>query len=150
MHYSKYDVSVSMAYDYFEFISVGSKGEILKAILFHQTEANPSFYNCILGDVKEDGRIDAWVITNNGDMEKVLATVVAAAFVFSFQYPDCHIVLKGSNKIRTRLYRMAINVNYDTLIEDFDISGMFEADEIIEHFEKGTVKDYDAFLVKRK
>jgi len=45
---------------------------------------------------------------------------------------------------------MAINVNYDELIEEFDIWGMFGEYEIIEDFDKGTVKDYDAFLVKSK
>ena len=98
MQYPKYNSTVSFAYDYYEFISIGHKGEILKGILFHQTTVNPFFYNCVLGDVKEDGRIDAYVVTNNGDMEKVLATVAAAAFEFSFQYPDCYIVLKGAMK----------------------------------------------------
>jgi len=40
---------------------------------------------------------------------------------------------------------MAINANFGMLVDDFDISGVFEEEERIENFEKGTVKDYDSF-----
>ena len=48
-------------------------------------------------------------ISNNGDAEKILATVVAAVYAFYDQYPTVWILLTGSTASRTRLYQMAIN-----------------------------------------
>jgi hypothetical protein len=98
-----------LTYDYYEFISEGKKGSVTKAILFLQDENRPFVYHCVMGDVQEDKSIDAGIITNNGDMKNVLSTVVDSTILFLSQYPDCHVLIKGSNKARTRLYRMAIN-----------------------------------------
>lgn len=150
MNYPRYEIKFSLAYDYYEFVSLGKKGLITKGIAFYQDEENPFDYYCVLGDLREDLSLDTLVITDNGDMEKVLSTVAAVTIIFLNQYPDCQVIIKGSNKTRTRLYRMAINMNYEILVADFEIFGIYEHEELTENFEKGSVKDYDSFLIKRK
>jgi hypothetical protein len=150
MDYPKYAIKVGISYGYFEFISIGIKGIIPKAIFFAQDEDIPNIYHCIMGDINEDSSIDTETITNNGDMEKVLSTVADATILFLSQYPDCKVNIKGSNKARTRLCRMAMNANYENLIRNFEIFGVIDAIGLMEPFEKGIVKDYDSFLVNKK
>jgi hypothetical protein len=62
-------------------------------------------YNLAFGDKDHStGEIDDKVISNNGDSEKVLATVVATVYAFTDKYPETWIYATGSTKARTRLY----------------------------------------------
>ncbi len=61
------------------------------------------------------------IITDNGDSEKVLATVVGAIYMFTEQYPDAWVYAVGSTAARTRLYRMGINKYFDIANQDFNI-----------------------------
>jgi len=82
MDYPKYSVDIAITYDYYEFISIGKKGSILKCIYFYQNEENHLEYYCVMGEVKENGAIDTRSITNNGDMEMVLSTTADAIIFF--------------------------------------------------------------------
>lgn len=86
------------------------------------------------------------VITDNGDTEKVLATVVAIVYAFCDKFPQAWIYATGSTGARTRLYRMGINKYFDIVQEDFEIFGLFKSKW--EPFIKG--KDYEAFAIQRK
>ena len=52
-----------------------------------------------------------------------MATIVAAVYAFTAQYPDAWVYATGSTATRTRLYRMGINKYFDIVKEDFDIMG---------------------------
>lgn len=130
----------------FEFLSEGSKGKIIKLVQFQPMNL-VNLYNLAFGDLDLlTGKIDDKVITDNGDSEKVLATVVAAVYAFTGQYSDVWVYATGSTVTRTRLYRMGINRYFDIVEEDFDIMG--EEQSEWEWYEKG--KDYQAFAVHRK
>jgi hypothetical protein len=130
----------------FEFVSEG-KCKIIKGIDFQQAHL-PNLYNLAFGDINlETGKLDDLVVTNNGDAEKVLATVVAAVYAFTEQFPEAWIYASGSTKARTRLYRMGINKYFDIAQEKFDIIGEYQIGRM-EFYEKG--KDYLGFVVKRK
>lgn len=77
----KYDIYNSLAvtddYSIFDFISSGKNGEIAKRIEFMPTHI-PGYFNLAFGDVDEDGNIDDYSISDNGDRNKVLATVAFA------------------------------------------------------------------------
>ena len=104
-------------------------------------------YNLAFGDKDPlTGDINDLEVTNNGDTEKVLVTVVAALYVFFENYPTAFVYATGSTKTRTRLYRMGINKFYKELQTDFYLYGQVGDD--YPEFEMGT--EYDGFLAQRK
>ena len=130
----------------FEFISEGYKGEISKIVKFSETSLG-GMYNLAFGDKKVGKEeIDDTVVSNNGDSEKVLATVVDAVYAFTEYHPDTWVYATGSTKARTRLYRMGITKYYEEIIQDFVIFGFFDGEWV--DFKKDV--DYTAFIVKRK
>ena len=142
----RYLLSTGLELKTFEFISEGPKGRIPKLVLFTQTNLK-DFHILSFGDKdKFTGEIDDTAISNNGDSEKVLATVVATIYAFTDKYPDAYIYATGSTKARTRLYRMGISNYLSEGKKDFEIYG--ELKDEWDNFKKGT--DYDGFLVKRK
>ena len=147
MNIDKYPVSVGQTSMVYEFISEGSKGKISKLVIYNETHLH-NFYNLAFGDKDQTtGEIDDSTVTNNGDSEKVLATVAATLYTFTDKFPGAMIFASGSTKARTRLYRIGITNNLDLIMEDFEIFGLTK-DKNWQPFEKK--KDFDAFLVKRK
>ena len=105
------------------------------------------FYNLGFGDKDPiTGFISDLTVTNNGDSQKVLATVAATLYAFTNNYPLATIIATGSTLARTRLYRMGITNNIKSIEKDFIILGLTETDW--EPFRKNIT--YGAFLVKRK
>ncbi|MEJ7739701.1 MAG: hypothetical protein WKF97_19930 [Chitinophagaceae bacterium] len=92
------------------------------------------------------GEIDDKTITDNGDSEKVLASVVAAVYAFCDRFPKVWIYATGSSAARTRLYKMGINKYFDTVQADFEIFRQTQSEW--ERYIKG--KDYQAFVIQRK
>ena len=130
----------------FEFTSEGAKGKIQKLIKFSETSLK-GFYNLAFGDKDiVTGNIDDTVVSDNGDTEQVLATVVSAVYSFTELENDAWVYATGSTKSRTRLYRMGINKYYDEVRKDFNVFGLKDGEW--EEFEKEI--EYTAFVVKRK
>jgi hypothetical protein len=94
----------------------------------------------------ETGEIDDEAISNNGDSEQVLATVVSAVLAFTNLNKEAWVYATGSTKSRTRLYRMGISKYFDEVKQDFHIFGMLDGEW--QEFEKEI--DYTAFVVRRK
>ncbi|MEO5997729.1 MAG: hypothetical protein ABIN89_13400 [Chitinophagaceae bacterium] len=92
------------------------------------------------------GEMDDLIVSNNGDSEKVLATVIAAVYAFCDRHPDAWIYASGSTSAQTRLYKIGITKYHDEMKGDFDIYG--QIGENWEPFDKG--KDYVAFLAQKK
>ncbi|GAB2564730.1 DUF6934 family protein [Spirosoma areae] len=146
MQIDKYALRAESSLTVFEFVSEGPKGLIRKLIQFQDTNQQ-NVYNLAFGDKNsETGEIDDLAISNNGDTDKVLATVVAALYAFFDKYPDAFVYATGSTSARTRLYRMGISRFYDEMIKDFDLYGQV-GDEFYT-FEVG--KAYAGFLAQRK
>ena len=146
MKLDRYELKAGRKLTTFEFLSEGRKGKIIKVIQFQQMNL-PNLYNLAFGDKNPDtGEVDDMIITDNGDSEKVLATVVAAIYTFANKYPDAWVYATGSTKARTRLYRLGINKYFDIVDTDFDIMG--EEMNEWEWYQKG--RDYQAFAVHRK
>ena len=100
-------------------------------------------FNEIIGNINE---IDDLKVSDNGDAEKVLATVVSALHVFFDYHPNVFVFITGSTKVRTRLYRMGISKYYDELTSDYTIYGLLNNE--FEGFKFG--KSYDGFLTQKK
>lgn len=146
MKLDRYELKAGRNLTTFEFLSEGPKGKITKLIQFQQMNL-PNLYNLAFGDlISLTGKIDDKVVTDNGDSEKVLATVVAAVYAFTGQYQNVWVYATGSTAARTRLYRIGINKYFEAADEDFDIMGELQSEW--QWYEKG--KDYQAFAVHRK
>ena len=146
MQLSKYPLASGDNLTTFEFISEGPKGRISKLIQLTPTNLK-DVYNLAFGDKDHStGKINDIIISNNGDSEKVLATVIATVYAFTDKYPEAYIYATGSTKARTRLYRMGISKYLLEAKKDFEIYG--ELDEGWEKFRKEI--NYEGFLVKRK
>jgi hypothetical protein len=114
MNYDHYgDVRFSDDYQLFLFDSVGLRGHIEKAVIYSKLQGLNDVYNLTLGTIKinKDGQrhIDSEEVSNNGDRDKILATVALSAFSFMDKYPDRKIYVRGADPVRTRLYQIAIN-----------------------------------------
>lgn len=146
MNLERYELKAGIELEAFEFVSIGSKGKIIKLVQFQETNYK-GVYNLGFGDKNiETGEIDDTVISNNGDSEKVLATVVATLYAFLDKHPNALVYATGSTKSRTRLYQIGISKYLDEVGKDFEIEG--EINNKWHIFEKG--KNYDAFLVRLK
>ncbi len=107
MKLPRYELKAERSLMVFEFTSEGPKGQIQKLIKFSET-ALKDFYNLAFGDKSLDGDIDDTVVSNNGDSDQVLATVVAAVYTFTDSQLDAWVYATGSTRSRTRLYRMGV------------------------------------------
>ncbi len=146
MQTEKYTLKADPNKTVFRFVSEGRVGKIQKIIEF-QYVAQSGFYNLAFGDKLTDSdEMDDLSITNNGDTEKVLRTVVDALYVFLDTHPNAAVFAAGSTIGRTRLYRMGITRYYEEVNRDFELLGLEDA--LFEDFVPG--KDYKGFLVKRK
>lgn len=151
MNYDKYDdISISTDSLDYKFVSTGVKGDQNKLIKFGPHPSNDRIYNLALGTIEEDGNIDFQTPSNNGDRDKILATIGAIAYIFSEAYPEKMIFFKGDTGVKTRLYQMAICNAYDEISQTFIIRGITEAGDKYQFsaFEKGI--NYNAFLFQRR
>ena len=145
MKLPKYEIEAEDSLEVFEFVSEGPKGSIQKIIKFSETALN-GFYNLAFGEKDLlTGDIDDKAVSNNGDSEKVLATIVSAVYAFTDREKDAWIYATGSTQTRTRLYRMGITKYLDEVKQDFDVYGLLNGEW--EYFEKDI--DYTAFVVRR-
>lgn len=146
MYVDKYQLKTEEGLTRFEFVSEGPKGAIRKLIEFQQT-LDPDVYNLAFGDKHpKTGSMDDLAVSDNGDTEKVLATVVAAVYAFLDSHPTAYVYAEGSTKTRTRLYRMGITRFYKEMQHDFFLYG--RVGEAFVDFETDEV--YEGFLAQRK
>ena len=147
MKLDRYELKADEPLTTYEFLSEGPKGKIQKIIQFSLVNQIDKIYNLAFGDKNSlTGEIDDRTVTDNGDSEKVLATVVAAVYAFCDYFPDSWIYATGSTAARTRLYKMGINKYFDIVETDFEMYGQIQNEW--ELYIKG--KDYQAFVIKRK
>src|ERR1043165_8403750 len=105
-----YEFDFDVKHQMYRFVSVGSRGNIQKGVKFKRVR--DYLFNLVFGDWDEvNERIDDKVITNNGDREKVLATVAEIVIQFIDLHPYAFIFAQGSTNSRTRLYQIGINTN---------------------------------------
>ena len=150
MKYERYvDLTVTEDFMEYEFTSTGPKGNIVKIVQFSQTERE-GLINLAFGNKLKDGSIDDLARDHNGDRNKILATVVTVLKTYFKVYPFNWVFFAGSSSARTRLYRMAITLNFEELEAEFEILGVLEEFNFFPNvpFAKGI--DYFGFLVRPK
>ncbi len=146
MKIEKYNLKAETGLTRFEFISEGPNGVIRKLIEFQAT-TDPGLFNLAFGDKNVlTGSIDDLAVSNNGDTEKILATVISALYIFCDKHKVAYVYASGSTKARTRLYRMGITKYYEQIQADFYLYGQVGDD--FPQFQIGM--SYDGYLAQRK
>ena len=131
---------------WFEFDSVSEQKTVKKVVAYTPFQDNPELYNLALADAFPDGSFSDKSVTNNDDMEKVMATVVQTLLHFFEKYPTKMIYVEGSTVERTRLYRIIISRELTEIEEIFTIYGILRSKA--EQFQKN--QHYDAFVISLK
>jgi len=144
MNHQHYPFLSSTRDTIYVFVSPGKHGYIKKIVQFKAL--HDEIFNLGFGDL--DGNsfdFNDSIVTNNGDMETVLATVVTIIERFFDNRPNAQIFITGSTPARTRLYQIVIGTNYDHLIERYEIFGY--GNSVWEVFRKNV--SYESFLVQK-
>lgn len=145
MHLSSYPFKADSSLLYYEFISTGPAGDIVKGVWF--TKLAHNIYNLGFGDtIETTGELDDKSRTNNHDVQKVLATIVKIVDDFTRSHDNVSIIATGNSDSRNRLYRMGISNNLNVITAHFEVFGMKNG--FWEPFKKQ--KEYESFLVSRK
>lgn len=137
------------SFERFVFSSIG-KSTIIKLVEFSTTRT-PDLYNLGFGDLLPDGTVDDKVKSNNGDIVKVLVTVVQIIRDFSAQYPNAKIVFVGSTQERTKLYTRIIKIYYEDFCKEFKITVLIKVNQLYKevNFNPNLNLSYLAFFIKR-
>jgi hypothetical protein len=148
MHHTPYVYSKGKIWGWYYFTSKG-KRPIKKAVMF--TLIEPNVYNLGFGDLLPDGEIDDLVISNNGDISKVLATIIDIVQDFAKEYPSTTIYFYGSTKRRTALYNRMVRTYYQVFRDGFIITASVKINNGIKEvpFDPSSTQLYCGFYIKR-
>jgi hypothetical protein len=141
-------------YSHFLFISRGIAGSTTREVRFirqkekniFNNSSNP-IYNLDIRDFHQDVQSLA-AITDNGDMNNVLTTLIMIIELYSDRFPDRVIRLKGDTKEKSLLYRIALDKHVDVLKQHFVIS--MEEDNTAFLSQGQSPIDNIGFLIKRR
>jgi len=133
----------------YTFTSLGKK-KIEKVVDFVPLKAK-NVMNFGFGDLLPDGSIDDKANSNNGDILKVMATVVEILKNFTASNPQIVIYFAGSTDERTILYARILKNYYAIFSREFVIFGITgtEKDNKAIPFDPHANLEYLAFLIKR-
>lgn len=148
MHDDKYFFTRTPKEYYYDFVSIGPKGEVPKRVCLSWIGGTGDrIYSLSFGDLdKVSGAIDDRAKTNNSDRRKVLATVAAAIMDFLHAWPRVRVMAVGNTPVRNRLYQIALVSVLDQIGDQFILLGSCCGEW--ELFRKGI--NYDAFMVMRR
>jgi hypothetical protein len=131
------------------FISEG-RLKIEKVVDFQSTGIR-DVMNLSFGDLLPDGSVDDKVNSNNGDLLKVMATVVDILKSFTTRYPEVEVFFTGSTDERTKLYTRILKTYHSSFNKEFAITAITgtEKDNDLVPFNPAADQEYLAFLIKR-
>lgn len=140
-----YSFEYSNPQEVYTFFSEGKNGRIKKLVKFQLVHRN--LFNLSFGDWDETvDDLDDLAISDNGDMEVVLATVIRITRQFLASHPGADVYFRGSTAARTRIYRAIIGSHYKVISEDFKVLGFFGGNWM--NYEKNVT--YEAFLIQNR
>lgn len=148
-------------YSQFLFTSRGIAGSTTREVRFIRQkdtdeESNDSFrndsfpndiFNLEIGDFHPKSQSPAG-ITDNGDMNNVLSTLIIIIELYLERYPSRAIRLKGNTKEKNRLYRIALDMHVEVLKQHFEI--IVEQDKRSFHQRSRDNFDNIGFLIRRR
>jgi hypothetical protein len=133
----------------YTFTSVGRK-RIEKLVDFTDLGIRNT-YNLAFGDVLPDGKIDDMSNSNNGDIVKVMSTVIGILQDFTRKNPMGNVAFAGSTPERMKLYTRILKSYYTAFSKEFRITALVKAGERLKQvpFDPKKGDEYAVFLIKR-
>ena len=140
-----YPFVVSSNQTQYFFQSEGSKGKILKIVIF--THIIDDLWNLGFGDVDvKSGHIDGLIVTNNQDVAKVIGTVAKITHAFFADFPERSIEITPVDERRGRLYNYVFQKHFKDIHPSFDVLGSIN--KVEEPYNPNNF--YDTFKLKLK
>lgn len=103
-----------------------------------------TYYNLAFGDYdSETDQLDDKVVTDNGDMRRVLRTVVSIVEVFFSEHPTERLHIDGSDAIRHSYYHKLLHDYSDLITRLYNIEG--SSNGKVEPFKRKT--EYNFLIV---
>src|SRR5258708_24092119 len=127
----------------------GATARVVRSISPKEGNASQNTYDLDIGDLHPEDQ-SSTTIPDNGDMNKVLTTLMLIIELYTERYPTRVIRLKGDTKEKARLYRIALDLHVDVLFPHFDIGLEQENRFFPLHGQNQECIDNIAFLLKRK
>ena len=126
------------------------KRPVLKIAEFTPTKIK-NIFNLGFGDLLANGKIDDKTSSNNGDIVRVMSTVIDIIKDFTRDKPDIKIMFTGSTLQRTNLYHRILSTYYFPFSKDFKITALAKNEDGNEEtpFDAEYKGSYLAFFVKR-
>ena len=94
----------------------------------------------------EDGMLSDVAVSNNSDMETVLATVIATIPLFFEKFENATLFFQGSTKSRTRLYRVILNKYITDIRLSYNIKALKDGQVV----EFNANDNFDGFFIFKK
>ena len=113
------DIKTVKDYSTFRFTSVGKK-DISKVVAFQKME-QADVYNLAMGDLVGSKSFSDTEISNNGDVRKVLTTVVNIVQIYTKKYPERSVFIQGNTEVKTNTYQRIIRMYYSVFCDEFDM-----------------------------
>lgn len=134
----------------YSFVSEGEK-RIVKLVEFTRT-GDENIVNLGFGDLLPDTGFDDQVVSNNGDIMKIFATIIQIVKEFTAEFPHLKIAFAGSTPERMKLYNRILKTYYSDFSKEFQISGLVKdaLTELETDFEPKVPGKYILYFVKRK
>lgn len=141
-----YDQSQASRYT---FVSIGKK-RIIKQVVFAHTGIQ-NIVNVGFGDLMSDGSIYDKANSNNGDIIKVLTTIVHILKDFTTKFPDVEIFFSGSTPERTKLYTRILRSYYSSFSKEFNINALIRKGDHYTKvpFDPTIDPKFQGFIIKR-
>jgi hypothetical protein len=135
---------------FYTFYSRG-KRDILKVIAFRPIEKDGNkYYNWGFGDLVKNKTggfvVDDKTESNNGDVRRVLYTVVSTLSAFFEINPEATVSIEGSNRQRMSIYEKFVARRWKDIEALYDVKGFRNGQ--IEPFQEAM--DFDYLLISKK
>ena len=121
----------------FESINADGTNPVTKMVSYAPyVRLGRKYYNLEFGDCDSELKgIDDLVVTDNGDMRKVLKTVASTLECFFQEFPNEEVHIDGSDSIRREYYNKLIRDYFNLIPSHFKVQG--HSDDGLETFRNG-------------
>ncbi|RAJ92997.1 hypothetical protein LX87_04509 [Larkinella arboricola] len=141
-----YSYTISGDRKKFDFTSAGPKGRIPKLIEF--SPVHEQIHQLGLTDRLANGESDLTLPpTNNGDVYRVMSTVIESMVCFFNEHPDQWVWIKGASAKHRRLYHRFLTTQLPAKNSHYLFYGI-QSDQTWDAYQPGI--DYESILVAKR
>ena len=127
----------------YHFLSIG-KQNTKKQVIFYPAKDIENTYILAFGDLLSDDSIDCDIVSNNGNIRFIMATVYKITLRFFINKPDINLLFWGCDQRRNSLYSYIIAKNIENLELIYGIKSDGEIEQFLPHVA------YNSFVIRKK